>query len=103
MLSAKPEILDQWVAPKPSDRQNKAYELWSRGKTVLCNGKPGRSRSVGHFKNLTSVYSGKRIFKMFTNALVADSDEDLNSPSLLGFRFQSKKRAKELKVIIGDL
>lgn len=38
----KPELLDQWWAPKPLDVTNKGYGLQGRRTEILCNGKPRR-------------------------------------------------------------
>ena len=36
----KPELLDQWWAPKPWMSRTKAMDFKVGGRTILCNGKP---------------------------------------------------------------
>ena len=41
----KPELLDQWWAPKPLASRTKVMDFRVGGATILCNGKPGWPRA----------------------------------------------------------
>ena len=72
----KPELLDQWWAPKPLDIANNGHGLQGRRKEILCNGEPRRCRTLG-VQKYTSI-TPKTNFKFF-NAF-ADKDENLELP-----------------------
>ena len=72
----KPELLDQWWAPKPWASRTKVMDFRDWRAAILRDGKP-RGASVGPLQKYTSI-TPKTNFKLFNT--FADADENLELP-----------------------